>query len=161
MIRNLLILAFLCILPMDMSAQLWVGYRSDSVKIAEYREEIGLDYSMPDYSIKKIDVKVMGPRLAKLLESLCTNYTQPPYLGTLSVIQSGQIEDLDYVRIKSMKLGDVTKTGNELTIRYNTTLEHNKLNLKKTQLVFHFVDGVSEDIATNDFFCVLCRYIRE
>ena len=33
------------------SAQLWVGYKSDSAKVAEYREKIGLDYSMPDYSV--------------------------------------------------------------------------------------------------------------
>lgn len=60
-----------------------------------------------------------------------------------------------------MKLGDVTKTGNELTIRFNTTLEPNNLNIKKSQLVFHFVDGVSEDTATNDLFCTLCKYIKE
>ena len=33
------------------ASQLWVGYKSDSAKVAEYREKIGLDYSMPDYSV--------------------------------------------------------------------------------------------------------------
>jgi hypothetical protein len=116
---------------------------------------------MPDYSTKKIDAKVMGAHLANILESLCANYNQPVYLGSLSVIQSSQVEGLNYGRIKSMKLENVTKTGTELTIRFNTTLEPNNLNLKKSQLLFHFVDGVSEDVATNDFFCTLCRYIKE
>lgn len=98
---------------------------------------------------------------AKILESLCANYNQPVYLGSLSVIQSNQVNGLNYGRVKSMKLGNVTKTDNELTIRFITTLEPNNLNLKRFQLVFHFVDGVSEDIATNDFFCTLCRYLKE
>lgn len=103
----------------------------------------------------------MGPRLVKILESLRANYTHPQYLASLSVIQCSQVEGLNYGRIKSMKLENVTKTGNDLTIRFNTTLEPNNLNLKKSQLLFHFVDGVSEDSATNDFFCTLCRYIKE
>ena len=82
-------------------------------------------------------------------------------MASLSVIQSSQVEGLYFGRIKSMKLGNVTKTGNDFTIRYNTTLEPNNLKLKKSQLVFHFVNGVSEDTAINDFFYTLCRYIKE
>ena len=66
MIRNILLLAFLSVLPLDMSAQIWVGYKSDSVKTAEYREKIALDYSMPDYSVTSIDEKKIGSRLANL-----------------------------------------------------------------------------------------------
>lgn len=42
-----------------------------------------------------------------------------------------------------------------------TSLEPNKLNLKKSQIVFNFVDGVSADTRTNDFFTSICRYIKE
>ncbi len=134
---------------------------SDAERTEIAKKTLALDLSMPDYSIKKIDAKVMGTRLAKLLESLCANYQQPQYLSSLSVIQSSQVEGLNYGRIKSMKLENVSKTGKELTIHFKTTLEPNSLNLKKSLLVFHFVDGISEDMATNDFFCVLSRYIRE
>lgn len=48
------------------SAQLWVGYKNDSLKVAEYREKIGLDYSMPDFSVTSIDEKKIGSRLANL-----------------------------------------------------------------------------------------------
>ena len=54
MIRNLLILALFSVLPLEMSAQLRKDVLSDSVKVAEYREKLPLDYSMPDYSVKKI-----------------------------------------------------------------------------------------------------------
>ena len=134
---------------------------SDAERKELAKKTLALDYSMPDYSVKKIDAKVMGPRLAKILESLCANYTQHQYLSSLSLIQSKQVEGLKYGTIKTMKLENVTKTGHELTIRFNTILEPNNLNLKKSQLVFHFVDGVSEDVATNEFFCILCKYIKE
>lgn len=134
---------------------------NDAERKENVKKTLALDYSMPDYSVNKIDAKVMGPRLAKILESLCANYTQYRHLNSLSLIQSKQVEGLNYGSIKSMKLENVTKTGNELTIRFNTILEPNNLNLKKSQLVFHFVDGVSEDMATNDFFCTLCRYLKE
>lgn len=60
-----------------------------------------------------------------------------------------------------MKLDKVTKQGNEIIISFNTTLESNNLNLKKSKLVFKFIDGVSDEIATNDFFSNICRYMKE
>ena len=62
MIRNLLILALLSVLPLGMSAQIRTGVLSDSAKIAEYREQIALDYSIPDYSVTTI-VKTMRIKL--------------------------------------------------------------------------------------------------
>ena len=49
------------------SAHIWTGYKSDSVRIAEYRQDIALDYSMPDYSVTTIDEKKIGSRLANIL----------------------------------------------------------------------------------------------
>lgn len=127
----------------------------------EVQKKLQLDYSMPDYSISKIDAKVMGPRLSKILETICDNYQQYTNLSVLSVIQSNQVEGLSYGRVKKMKLDNVSKQGNEIIIRFNTTLESNNLNLKKSQIVFRFSEGVSDDIATNDFFSNICRDIKE
>lgn len=159
--RTKIILTILLLMTTVMVSAQGVSTSSDAERKEIAKKTLALDYSMPDYSIKKIDAKVMGTRLTKILESVCTNYTQPRYLSSLCLIQSKQVEGLNYGSIKSMKLENVTKTGNELTIRFNTILEPNNLNLKKSQLVFHFVDGVSEDMATNDFFCTLCRYLKE
>ena len=41
--------------------------QNDEAKKQELRQQIGLDYSMPDYSVKKIEASVIGPRLAKIL----------------------------------------------------------------------------------------------
>lgn len=127
----------------------------------EVRSKLQIDYSMPDYSTGKIDARVMGPRLAKILETLSKNYQQYMNLSALSVIQSSQVEGLNYGRVKKMKLDNVSKHGNEIIITFNTRLETNNLNLKKSQIVFRFNEGVPEDISTNDFFSNICRYIRE
>lgn len=82
-------------------------------------------------------------------------------LSALSVIQSSQVEGLNYGRIKKIKLDHVSKKGNEIIISFNTTLESNNLNLKKSKLVFKFIDGVSDEIATNDFFSNICRYMKD
>ena len=127
----------------------------------EVRSKLQLDYSLPDYSTSKISSKLMGPRLAKILETICDTYQQHTNLSALSVIQSSQVEGLSYGKIKKLKLDKVTKQGNEIMIRFNTTLESNNLNLKKSQIVFQFNEGVSEDMATNDFFSNICRYTKK
>lgn len=128
---------------------------------AQVRETLALDYSMPDFTVKKIDAKVMGARLAAILEAVNDNYQQPKYLSRLSLIQKSQIADMPYCTVKQMKLKKVEKLNNSITITYETILEPNVQNITKTQLVFHFVDGVAESNSVNDFFCGICRYIKE
>lgn len=82
-------------------------------------------------------------------------------LGTLSVIQAQQVDGMIYCRVKKIKLHDVAKQGDKITITYDTELDKNQKNLKKAQSVFKFVDGLSDDMATNDIFTNVCRYIRE
>lgn len=143
------------------SAQTSAGLSKQEEYEQEIRDKLQLDYSLPDYSISKIDAKVMGTRLAKILEALCDNYQQYTNLSVLSMIQSSQIEGLSYGRVKKMKLDKVSKRGNEIIIRFNTVLESNNLNLKKSQIVFRFNEGVSDDMATNDLFSTICRYMKD
>lgn len=96
------------------------------------RSKLHLFYSMPDYSTSKINSKIMGPRIAKILATRCDNYQQYMNISALSVIQSNQVEGLSYGRIKKMKLDNVSKQGDEILIRFETTLEHNNLNLMKS-----------------------------
>ena len=56
----------------SMNAQ-WSNQSHDA-KTEQLRQQIGMDYSMPDYSVKKIDEKVIGPRLAKQLQFLMEHY---------------------------------------------------------------------------------------
>ena len=78
---------------------------------------------MPDYSISKIDSKVMGPRLAVILNKIMEGRGQQTTIAALSVIQSNQIEGLNYGRIKDIKLDKVSKHDNEITVIFISTLE--------------------------------------
>lgn len=69
---------------------------------------------MPNYSTSKIDAKLIGPRLAKIIETICEYYQQYMNLSGLSVIQSSQIEGLSYGRVKKIKLNNVSTFKNEI-----------------------------------------------
>ena len=72
---------------------------SDDQKSIVLRQQIGLDYSVPDYAVKKIDASVIGPRLAKILTRLLETYKQPLYNQYLAMMRSQVAEDpnLQYV----------------------------------------------------------------
>ena len=72
-VSSLLVMASLVSFAQGTSAQ------SDSMKQAKYRTEIGFDMSVPDFETTQIDVKVMGPRLAGILDYLMENYHQSVY----------------------------------------------------------------------------------
>ena len=139
--------------------------QTDAEKMAQYqnrvRQTLQLDYSMPDFTTSRIDARIMGDRLAKILNKTLEMSKSQSNLGMLSMIQGQQIDGLDYCTIKEIILDRVVKQGNEIMVSFNTTLDKNILNLQKTKITFCFVDGVSEDVATNDFFASICRYIRE
>ena len=65
-----------------------------SDRMAAYREAIGLDITVPDFSTKKIDAKVMGTRLAGILEYLLENYKQASYERQIALIVGEQYEAL-------------------------------------------------------------------
>lgn len=75
----MIITTLMLMVSMGMDAQIRVGYQTDSAKIAEYRERIGIDMTVLDYETKKINAKVMGSRLAGILEYMLENYTQGTY----------------------------------------------------------------------------------
>ena len=128
----------------------------DEERKAEIRKTLALDYSMPDYSTNKIDAKVMGRRLADILTKFQDMTQSQTILGTLSVIQAHQIDGMIYCAVKKIKLNNVSKHGDQIRITYDTELAQNQKALKKSKIVFTFIDSVSDDIFTN-----VCRYIRE
>ena len=142
------------------SAQSTWGTVSDDQYKSEVRQKLNLDYSMPDYTTHKIDSKLMGPRLATILQELCAKYKQDGLLSTLSMIQCDQVEGLDYCTIEKMNLDSVSKMGNTITICYKTTLAKNPLDLKKSDLIMTFIDGVSENKQVNSLFSNICNYMK-
>ena len=157
MIRKTLFTALLLMVCLFAFAQ---SNENQKMYNAKVRETLALDYSMPDYSVRKIDAKVMGSRLAAILTQLNDVYKQETYLFKLSFIQSEQIAGLSYTTIKEMKLDRVLKKGNEITVQYITTLKPNNLNLNRGLLKFVLTDGVSDNSSVNDLLCNICRYIK-
>ena len=162
MIRNLLILALLSVLPLGMSAQLWVGYKSDSVRIAEYRQQIGLDYSMPDYSVTTIDEKKIGSRLANILRYYEEVNHQNMYSRKIATILAEQNEAFEYTSPEFIKqnLVKIEKSADDITIVYRLWLDKNPAKLKHVDILYHFKDGVSESNTVNEMFSHMSRYAQ-
>ena len=133
---------------------------SDDQYNAEVRQKLNLDSSMPDYSVYKVAPQVMGPRLASILQELGAKYKRSDYLSILSMIQADQIEGLDYCTIEKLGLVNVTKSGNTITIHFKTALAKNPLDLKKSDLILTFIDGVSPNKKANALFSNICNYMR-
>lgn len=157
------ILVTLCLLlgATNLFAQSASKTDKQSLYNAEVREKLALDYSMPDYTINKIDEKVMGPRLTTILKRFNDNYNERANIELLNIIQSRQVDGLSYASIKKMDIDTVKKIGNKITMSYKTWLDSNNLGLKNATLTFNFIDGVSDDNSTNEIFCMLCRYFKE
>lgn len=136
--------------------------QTNEAKQAEMREKIGLDLTVPDFDTKKIDAKVMGIRLASILDYLMENYQQGVYDRRLCSIASEQNEALvnAYFQIKEMKFLNSVKKGNEIAILMRADLQKNAANVKQTGIAFHFVDGLSESEKVNEMFSYISQYVQ-
>jgi len=160
MMKHFLITLIFLFGAANLSAQsAWTTTNEEQYK-SEIRQRLKLDNSMPDYTTHMINPKVMGSHLAAILQELCTKYKQDSFLSLLSMIQCDQIDGLDYCTIEKMNLESVSKTGDTIAIRFKTTLAKNPLDLKKSDLIMTFVDGVSENKKVNSLFSNICNYMR-
>jgi hypothetical protein len=137
--------------------------QTDSIRLANYRTEIGLDLTVPDFNTKSIDATVMGTRLAGLLDYLFENYKQLIYNRKLCKILKEQNQTLDKVEFDIVKIqfDGAKKIDDEITLAFTVWLGKNIAKLKQTELVFHFKDGVSENQATNELFSIMSRYVQQ
>lgn len=158
---KLFITTLMLMASMTMLGQVRPG-NQPSDRMAAYREAIGLDLSVPDFSTKKIDAKVMGTRLAGILEYLLENFHQVIYESYFARILSEQHEALQnkFFNIKKMKFISASKKDNEITILMKVWPDKNTANVKQAEVMFDFVDGVSESRTTNELLSTLSRYVR-
>jgi hypothetical protein len=134
----------------------------DSERMAEYKKTIGLDTTVPDFDTKKIDAKIMGLRLANYLNYLLENYNQESYELQIAQILGEQNESLLhlYYKIKEMKFANASKQGDIITVLMNVWPDKNKADVKQADLMFRFVDGVSDDRTVNVLFSYMSRYVE-
>ena len=134
---------------------------SDSERNAEYKKAIGLDMTVPDFDTNKIDAKVMGPRLANLLNYLLENYNHESYELLIAQILGKQNESLQhlYYKIKKLQFANASKQGDVMTVLMHVWPDKNIADVDQADLMFRFVDGVSDDQTTNALFSYMSRYV--
>ena len=157
--KKLFLMTMLMLFTQSLSAQ--TTQQSEDARTVELRQELGIDYSMPDFSTSKIDGKVIGERLAKLLQQLQSKYDNCVLNQYISLIQCEQIEDLNYATVEKLNIARISKVGDVITIEAKTKLSNNAAKVKNAKLTFVFDKGVSESTSVNDLFKYLGRYIKE
>ena len=129
-------------------------------KIEQMRKDIGIDYSMPDFKTKKIDGAVIGARLAGMLNLLQKYYNDGTYNWKLAAIVKEQKGMVSQVTIDKMKVTEISKKGDVISIIMNTKLSKNAEGIKTTDIVVVFDKGVSESQTANSLFSYLSRYVQ-
>lgn len=157
--RYLVLTSLLMLFSQSLSAQ--TTQQSEDTRNVELRQGLGIDYSMPDFSTSKIDGKVIGERLAKLLQQLQSKYDNCVLNQYISLIQCEQIENLNYATVEKLNITKISKVGDIITIEAKTKLSKNAAKVNNAKLTFVFNKGVSESISVNDLFIYLGRYIKE
>ncbi len=150
------------ICALDADAQVRIGVQTDSARMAEYREQIGLDMSVPDFQVKKIDEAKMGTRLANILRYFEENYSQGSYSRWITSILQEQNKEFEnvYPEVTKIKMESTSKTGNEIAVKYKIWLGENPKKIKQTLVSFHFINGVSESKTVNEMFSYMSRYVQ-
>lgn len=144
-----------------MSAQTYS--QGEDEKVIEMRQKIGIDYTVPDYNVRKPDAKVMGWRLAKMLQKLEQNYQQGTYNRMLASIRSEVLEEpnLRYIAVNKLKIQKIQKIGDVITIRFTTSSKNETLSKLNHEFDIKFDKGVSDNDTANQLFSDLNRYIKE
>ena len=145
----------------SMSAQTYS--QGEDPKVIEMRQKIGIDYTVPDYDVKKPDAKVMGWRLAKMLQKLEKNYQQGTYNRMLASIRSEILEEprFRYIEVNKMKILKAQKIGDVISIRISTSSKHETLGKLNHEFDIKFDKGVSYNDTANQLFADLSQYIKE
>ena len=138
-------------LPVKTSEELDAKYKS------EMKEKLAIDYSMPDYTTKKVDANVMGQHMAMMVNTFLERSTQISYQRPLNKIIGEQVESLKYsdYPIQKMKFVSATKCGNDITLLFKVWLGKNTSGIKQTNMSIRFIDGVSESNTVNELFCYI------
>lgn len=144
---------------MSISAQ--TSTQSEDSKTIELRQKIGIDYSMPDFNTSKIDGKVIGKRLAKMLRLLNEHVLDYNWSNKIIAICCEQHGNLRYATLEKFSIKQISKSGDVITIVMKLKLGDNSSGIKTIDVPVVFDKGVSESLKVNDLFSDLSRYIKE
>lgn len=150
MIKKLFLLTLLSVVSIAISAQ--TNTQEDTPEIIELRNKIGIDYSIPDFNTSSLNGKLIGERLAKMLQLLQNRFDDYVFNQRISFIQCEQIENLLYVKVEKFKITKISKSGDVITVKAKTKMSPNSAKVKKAEMIFVFNKGISDSQAINDLF---------
>lgn len=153
-----LLISFM-LLACALGAQAQTAVQQEDSKVTELRQQIGIDYSMPDFKTKKIDGAVIGTHLAGMLNLLQKYYNDGTYNWKLAAIVKEQKEMVSQVSIDKLKITEITKNGDVICVKMNTKLSKNSEGIKTTDIVIVVDKGVSDSQSVNSLFSYLSRYV--
>ena len=157
--RKLLLLIILALCSFAAQAQN-VQHEDDS-HIAFERARIGIDYSMPDFSTKRIDGDTIGNNLADMLDYLKSNYSSGVCKNRLMSIVSEDVVFIIPPQIKSFKIQEINKVGDVITIETKMTFTKNEERIKELNVPFVFDRGISPSSSVNSLFKSLNRAVHD
>ena len=153
-------LLFICVLVLSALTVSAQTTNLNEERTAELRQNLNIDYSMPDFNTSKLDPDIIGSRLSKILTVLVKNPSDHMHKSLLSAIVCEQI-DLAFVSVNDYEVKTISKQGDTISIMLGITLEPNAMKLKKTDINLTLVKGIPESPRAIDLFSYLSRYIRE
>lgn len=134
--------------------------QQEDTKVTQMRKDIGIDYSMPDFKTKIIDGEIIGTHLAGMLNLLQKYYNDGTYNWKLAAIVKEQKGMVSQVSIDKMKVAEIIKVGDIISVKMNTKLSKNTEGIKNADIVVVFDKGVSSSQAVNSLFSYLSRYAQ-
>ena len=155
---------YLAIILLGLSAftlQAQNNNQEEDAQIVWTRNRIGIDYSIPDFSTKKIDASIIGDHLADMLNLLQSQYKEGAYYRRLISIMREQQDFFLTPEIKKFAITEITKKGDVITIQTKYTLSKNEDGIKTLDIPFVFDKGVSESYSVNSLFMALSKDIQE
>jgi len=142
------------------SAYAQTATQQEDPKVTELRQQIGIDYSMPDFKTKKIDGTVIGTHLAGMLNLLQKYYNDGTYNWKLAAIVKEQKGMVSQVSIDKLKISEISKKGDVIIVLMNCKLPKNTEGIKNADIELVFDKGISDSQSINSLFSYLSRYIQ-
>lgn len=158
--RLIIVITLLCYTFCAFSSYAQTDVPQEDPKVTEMRQQIGIDYSIPDFKTNKIDGLVIGTHLAGMLNLLQKYYNDGTYNWKMAAIVREQTGMISQSSIDKLKITEVEKEGDIIRISMTTKLAKNTEGIKKANIVIAFNKGVSESQAVNSLFSYLSRYAQ-
>lgn len=158
--KHFLILLLLCVGVPASYAQTTPTTTQTELNNSEFREKLRLDYTIPDFSTSKLDPKIIGDSLSKMLRKLQDNSHDSYFNHKLSHIVCEQNPNLKYVTVDKLSIKNISKSGRVMTIKANAMLDKVTAGVKTAEIVMSLDNGVSNSQTINELFSYLERYIK-